>query len=496
MMKKYNLIPLCLITLLLQWTVFSQETNCDSSIEKAKALLNENSPFNDEDIVFNLIEPCALAGNADAENTLGILYLKGIGTEEDATMAFNLFSKAANKGYANAQYNLGRMYKEGLGCTISFKNAINWFKTATDNGHQRAAYSLGYMYYKGLGVEQDYSQAIKWFENSNDPMAKHFLGICYYQGYGTSVDEERALGILLNNDIPNSASILSYIKGHQREITEEAVDEILEENSDANEAEDAIENLEETATTPMEDLPKSEPVAIEDIVGAWVGKLVQYDWSGEKIERILPIKLSFDSTGNSIKLNYVFLEQEENIIASFQDDFMYFQTPFSFTLDKLYTSYKNELTLDYEIFSIDFKKQTISDNTYLIGNVDTYITNWKEYGQPTRIILKPQGSSANDENDEILLALAEQEDAFIKLYPVPFHDQLTVGYQLETKASVYIELISINGGNPIVILPTTPQEAGDYMCSIAVNPSIQEGLYVVRLIAGGQLYTRLIMKEN
>ena len=69
-------------------------------------------------------------------------------------------------------------------------------------------------------------------------------------------------------------------------------------------------------------------------------------------------------------------------------------------------------------------------------------------------------------------------------------------YELELDATVYVELVNIHGGHPVVILPTTPQQAGEYTQSINVDPSLRQGLYVVRLIAGDQVYTRLIIKSN
>ncbi len=74
------------------------------------------------------------------------------------------------------------------------------------------------------------------------------------------------------------------------------------------------------------------------------------------------------------------------------------------------------MTLDYELLSIHFKKQIIGKHTYLTGKIDSYIKNWKEYGQPTSIVLKRLD---NDIDLEMLNALVAQEDQFIKLYPNP-----------------------------------------------------------------------------
>lgn len=492
-MKKYCFIVLGL-SLLYNYS-YAQELKCVSRIEEAKKLISENSPFNDEDVIFELVEPCAVNQDAEALNLLGVLYLKGIGTEKNASKAFGVIKKAAEQGHASAQYNLGRMYKTGEGCTINFSKAIEWFEKSSANGNQRATYSLGYMYYKGFGVNQDYEKALNWFKKSDDPMAKHFLGLSYYQGYGVPVDEDKSLEVLLNNDIVNSATLISYIKSNQRENTERTIAQVLESDDNSN-----IANLKEVSTTSFNELSDQELVDSKDMQGDWIGKLIQYDWSGEKIERIVPIELSFKGANEAINITYNFLGKKENTKASLQDDYMYFKTPFNFTLDKLYSSNPKELSLDYEVLSMNFKKQKLSNRTYLIGSVDTYIDNWKEYGQPTRIVLRSKNGTdseiGDEENEEMLLALAAQEDHFIKLYPIPFREQLTVQYQLDTDADVYIELLGINGGDPIVVLPKKHQQAGDYTHTVPVNASLKQGYYVVRLTAGDQLYTRLIIKEN
>lgn len=490
---KNTYVILCCLGLLC-CSARAQKSSCEDQVERAKRLLTENSPFNDASVVFKLVEPCARAGDPAAENVLGMCYLYGIGTDMDETLAFAHMSSAAAKGYATAQYNLGRMYKTGTGCEISFDKAMDCFQKSSANGNQRAAYALGYMYYKGLGVWQDYQKAVHWFKNSEDPMAKHFLGLCYYQGYGVSPDEDKALEILLTNDIVNSATLVTYIQNNQKEDTEGSVEEEL--GSYAAEMNTSTYDMETGISSPLEGLYDQEMVTKEDILGDWEGKLVQYDWSGSKIERILPLEISFKDLDGRLEVNNSLQDSQQNIPASFLDDYLYFDDPFRFTLDKLYSSDPKELALDYEVLSLHLKKQMISNRSYLIGAMDTYIENWKEYGQPTRIILRPKNGDYSGNDDEMLMALAAQEDTFIKLYPVPFVDQLTIQYELEVGAQVYMELVSLNGTHTTVLVPAVYKAPGYYMHTVPVDPSLPEGLYAVRLIAGGQLYTRMIIKDN
>jgi len=459
-----------------------------NKIKKSSRHSIKKSPFLDQSKLVPLLKPCALQGNAKAQNYLGLAYLNGIGIEKDIPQAYNYIAKAASKNYANAQYNLGRLYKYGIGCELSFTKAVDWFKTAAANGNQRAAYSLGYMYYKGYGVPQDYKQAVSWFTRSSDPMAQHFLGVCYYFGYGVAINETKAIEILSVNPIVNSKTFLSYVKAHQKEKNEAIVAEAMEDISEEVAEATHINTATSTVNLPQENLTK------EEINGEWIGKLVQYDWSGTHIERILPIAVSFSS--NTIKLQLG--AQEHKAATEWQNGNLYVKDDLTISLDKLYSSNPDELSLDYTLFSLGLEKKTIAEQAYITGYVDSYVASWEEYGQPMSLVLLPKGAEGeeNSIDTETLIALAAQEDQFIKLYPVPFNEQLTVQYQLETTASVYAELISLNGTNKTVILPTTEQQAGEYTYTIPVSPSLPKGLYVVRLIAGGQLYTRMIIKEN
>ncbi len=484
----------CFITILcLLFFVFSyaqETTSCEQNIEKAKELLSDNSPFNNEEVLFKMISDCAELGDAEAENLLGVFYINGVGTEKNLTKAYELISRAASKNNAKAQYNLGRMYKKGEGVSIDFQKAIDWFEKAKEQGNQRATYSLGYMYYKGLGVEQDYQKALYWFRNSDDHMAKHFLGLSYYQGYGVTADEEKALEILLTNNIVNSATLIKYIQNNQKQKNEKAVEMALNTNTEKPNQNDIAEVI----TTEANNYRHKEEANIEDMQGDWVGRLIQYDWSGAVIERVLPIEMSFDSENDSlININYSFLKEEKRIAASKKQDYLYFKTPFNFRLNKLYSSNPRELTLDYELLSIHFKKQIIGNHTYLTGKIDSYIKNWKEYGQPTSIVLKRLD---NDIDIEMLNALAAQEDQFIKLYPIPLKNQLTIQYELESDTNVQIELVGLYANRSIIIAPASLQKAGKHTYNVPISGNIPEGIYVVRLTAGNRLYTRLITKEN
>lgn len=73
----------------------------------------------------------AMAGGAEAQNNVGEIYSKGLGTEPDFGMAFQWFKKAADQGYARAKINLGYLYETGQGVTQDTAMALNLYREAS-----------------------------------------------------------------------------------------------------------------------------------------------------------------------------------------------------------------------------------------------------------------------------------------------------------------------------------------------------------------------------
>ena len=73
----------------------------------------------------------ANAGSAEAQNNVGEIYSKGLGTEPDYGMAYQWFKKAADQGFNRAKINLGYLYEEGLGVTKDSATALNLYRQAS-----------------------------------------------------------------------------------------------------------------------------------------------------------------------------------------------------------------------------------------------------------------------------------------------------------------------------------------------------------------------------
>ena len=80
----------------------------------------------------------AEAGNADAQNNLGVMYEKGTGVAQDYAAAVSWYRKAADQGYAAAQYNLGVMYANGTGVAQDYVQAHKWLNLGATSGYADA----------------------------------------------------------------------------------------------------------------------------------------------------------------------------------------------------------------------------------------------------------------------------------------------------------------------------------------------------------------------
>jgi TPR repeat protein len=144
---------------------------------------------------FQLYQPKANQGDADAQFNLALLYNRGVGTPQDTKQAVYWYTKAAEQGRVNAQYNLGSLYQfDGSGgVPQDFKQAVYWYTKAAEQGHVNAQYNLGRLYRFGGGdeVPQDFKQSVYWLTKAAEQghgNAQYRLGNMYQ--YGDEVPQD------------------------------------------------------------------------------------------------------------------------------------------------------------------------------------------------------------------------------------------------------------------------------------------------------------------
>jgi TPR repeat protein len=138
----------------------------------------------------------AQQGDADAENTLAVMYRRGLGVPRDFTNALSYFNKAATQNDAEAEFHLGMMYVNGLGVRKDTREGLQWITQSANHNFALAQSKLGTMYRSGKNVAQDYTAAMDWLAkaaNQDDSNAQYELGCMYEMGQGTSASTPEAI---------------------------------------------------------------------------------------------------------------------------------------------------------------------------------------------------------------------------------------------------------------------------------------------------------------
>jgi hypothetical protein len=115
------------------------------------------------DQTIRTLHRAAEAGHAAAMHNLGVLFANGsMGVTKDVKKAFIWYAWAAYSGLAGAQNNLGDLYEKGVGTPVDLGMAVYWYTQAAMQGEPTAFLSLGELFYEGKGVPQNDVTAAVW----------------------------------------------------------------------------------------------------------------------------------------------------------------------------------------------------------------------------------------------------------------------------------------------------------------------------------------------
>ena len=91
---------------------------------------------------YEMLLPAAQAGNADAEELIGVMYAMGLGRERDDRRAFDWYLRASLKGHPGAQSGIGWYYEVGRGLPApDLVGAYAWYTLSAMGGDPDAAIS-------------------------------------------------------------------------------------------------------------------------------------------------------------------------------------------------------------------------------------------------------------------------------------------------------------------------------------------------------------------
>ncbi len=80
--------------------------------------------------------------------------------------ALQVWMGQAQTGDKEAQNYVGEIYAKGLGTDPDYAKAATWFQKSVDQGFKRAMINLGYLYEQGLGVEKDVPKALNLYRQA------------------------------------------------------------------------------------------------------------------------------------------------------------------------------------------------------------------------------------------------------------------------------------------------------------------------------------------
>ncbi len=113
----------------------------------------------------------AKAGNADAQNELGVYYANN----QNYKKAIRWWKKAAKQNHVGAQFNLGMSeYNNGFD-----EVALDWFRKSADGGYAPAQCRLGEYY---ANEKKDYDRSLFWWlksANQGYARSQYFLAVHY-----------------------------------------------------------------------------------------------------------------------------------------------------------------------------------------------------------------------------------------------------------------------------------------------------------------------------
>jgi hypothetical protein len=157
-------------------------------------------PFVDEGKTDSL-RSAAVAGDADAQFSIGETYLQGqnidykLPVAERLSKAARWFRRAAEKGHVPSQYRLATLYELGHGAPKDLAEAMVWYRRAAENGHVKAMHNLAVLSVIGDRRSANYLTAANWFSKAAEHGLKDSqfnLGVLYERGLGVSKDPAQA----------------------------------------------------------------------------------------------------------------------------------------------------------------------------------------------------------------------------------------------------------------------------------------------------------------
>jgi TonB family protein len=148
--------------------------------------------------LFASTKTLAAAGDAAAQNNLGVLYSRGAGVPLDKKQAVYWYTKAAEQGHGWAQSNLAHAYQYGTAGEVDIDKALYWLTKPAAGGLPVAQVALGLLTMQRAASDAERSTAASWLARAsarNEPAGHYFLGRTFELGLGNVQDQAQAAAL-------------------------------------------------------------------------------------------------------------------------------------------------------------------------------------------------------------------------------------------------------------------------------------------------------------
>jgi uncharacterized protein len=159
------------------------------------------------------------AGNANAMDNLGNLYVTGNGVPQDLAKAVALFQQSTDAGSAKGKYDLGFAYYQGLGgLPHDAQKAVDLWCLSADEGYPKAIANLGAMYEgREGGIVKNASLAADLYLRAaqlGEPLGMMNLAQLLYDGNGVTKDRARAIELMKAADHAGLPDAKAWLAAH------------------------------------------------------------------------------------------------------------------------------------------------------------------------------------------------------------------------------------------------------------------------------------------
>ena len=447
-------------------------------------------------------------GNDMAFYMLGIMYLTGMGIEQNDSLAMQYFLGAVERGngYAAKQIAWVNM-RNGYWATYEdwqklARQAVRWVAKAVEFGYAEGYYTMGYSYFMGFGVEQDYKKAVEYFEPA--AAAGHLqscfmLGFCYINGYGVERNPDKCKAWMQSAaDKGNTASI-NFLDRMKK--TDNLARMMINTDENYNQRTQFPKELDRRTPRQFKQLPNnvqksgntsSSCTNMENTLsGAWSGKLITYDWSGKNIIDEQKIELYLSESSGKLYGSWNDGQNDIDIYATLSD------TLWVFTSAKKGRE-QEELTLGHRSIALKFATfnyECNEEGEFLSGNLWRYRYQQMSFMPPSVMVLAKNTNqleiTGGNKDKEIIFVEEILDSQSLIVYPNPFSDLLNLSFTLNKPVELTVTVYSQMGS--IAYSRTKKYVQGNHAESLWF--AAQPGIYTLRISGEGVNYTTQIIKN-